>query len=70
MSETIEAIEREIDRLRAELTKVEAALFAAEKKREDAYADFAKRDDAARRIKPPYLEENMTWSARARISDA
>jgi len=47
MSETIEAIEREIDRLRAELTKVEAALFAAEKKREDFYAQIAKRRAAA-----------------------
>ena len=47
MNETIEAIEREIDRLRAELIKVEAALFAAEKKREDVYAQFAKRQAAA-----------------------
>lgn len=47
MSETIEAIEREIDRLRAEFTKVEAALFAAEKKREAVYAQFAKRRAAA-----------------------
>ena len=47
MSETIEAIEREIDRLRAELIKVEAALFAAEKKRENAYAQIAKRRAAS-----------------------